>query len=114
MENFTINRELCELHFIDKELKAIDVDVMEVVWSKIRENYQCPTTTIHIGFAEAKKAIGRYSKKALMESVERLGVLTIETNQKSDNQSQTFVMDFQVSADQKSFTVVQGFRTRTS
>jgi len=106
MENFTINRELCELHFKDINLKPIDVDLLEVVWLKIREKYQCPTATIRIGFGEANKVIGRYSKKSLIDSVKRLGVLTIETNQKSNNQSQTFKMNFQVSADLKSFTVV--------
>lgn len=105
MENFTINRELCELYFNDRDLKPIDVDLMEVVWLKIREKYQCPTSTIRIGFGEAKKTIGRYSKKSLIDSVKRLGVVTIETNQKSNNQSQTFALDFQLSADHKSFTV---------
>jgi hypothetical protein len=105
MNNFTINRELCELDYIDKDLKSIDVDVLECVWKKIRDTYQNPTTQISIGFTEMRNEIGRYSKSSLVDSAQRLGYLVIETNQKSLKPSQQFTLDFSVSYDEKFFTV---------
>lgn len=39
MENlFSIHRSLCEVEF-NKNLKDMDIDVLEFVWFKIRESY---------------------------------------------------------------------------
>ncbi|WP_429082724.1 RepB family plasmid replication initiator protein, partial [Aeromonas veronii] len=105
MENFTINRDLCEVEFANKNLETIDVDVMEFVWFKIRENYENPIATLNIGFCEIKRKIGRYNKKALIESIQRLDGASIVTNQKSPKPSQQFNFSFALSENMKYFSV---------
>ena len=101
----TINRSLCEVDFKNIDMKPIDVDVMEFVWFKIRENFNNPTDVISIGFKEIEMGIERYSKKSFIESVNRMKKFTIVTNQKSDNPSQQYDFNFSVSKDKKYFNV---------
>lgn len=104
MEDFTINRSLCEVEFVDKDLKSIDVDVMEYVWVKIRDHWlksrKDDSYPLHnyveIGFSEIEKCIGRYRKDTLIESVKRIGDLTIVTNQKSDNPSERYNFTYSI------------------
>jgi hypothetical protein len=101
----TINRSLCEVDFEDTNLRTIDVDVMEFVWCKVRENYNNSTDVISIGFKEIRKGIGRYTKDKFLKSVSRLNGIRIVTNQKSNNPSQRFTFNFSVSKDKKYFNV---------
>ena len=56
---FTINSSLCEVEY-SINLKNIDVDVMEFIYFKIRENRNNPSDRLTIGFSEMKKGIGRH------------------------------------------------------
>jgi hypothetical protein len=123
MDKFTINRSLCEVEFLDKDLngevlkgkdlKSVDVDVMEYVWVKIREywltyqktEYSPPTNYVEIGFCEIRDNLGSYNKKRLTDSVIRLGDLIIVTNKKSFDPSDYYHFTFKVSEDKKSFKV---------
>ena len=113
MDGFTINRSLCEVEFVDKDLKGIDVDVMEYVWVKIREywlsyqksEYSPPNNYVEIGFSEIKKYIEKHSKNTIIKSVKRLGNLTIVTNQKSFDPSNTYNFTFSILENNKSFKV---------
>ena len=113
MEDFTVNRSLCEVEFEDKNLKSIDVDVMEYVWVKIRDywlrNQKCDSfplyITVEIGFGELKEYVGRHTKTTIINSVERLSELTIVTNQKSDDPSDSYHFTFSISENKKYFKV---------
>lgn len=113
MEEFTINRSLCEVEFLNKSLKSIDVDVMEYVWVKIRDyemrNRKCDSfpqyISVEIGFNELKEYVGRYTKTTIIGSVKRFGNLTIVTNQKSDDPSESYHFTFSISKNKKFFSV---------
>ena len=113
MDDFTINRSLCEVEFESKDLKGIDVDVMEYVWVKIREywltyqktEYSPPNNYVEIGFSEIRWYIGKHSKNRFTDSIMRLGKFTIVTNQKSFDQSVRFDFTFSISENKKSFKV---------
>jgi hypothetical protein len=101
---FTINRSLCEMDF-SIELENIDVDVMEFIFFKIRENRNHPSEYITIGFSEMKKGIGRYKKDSYISSIKRLDGVSITTNQKSENISKRYKFSFTINSDNKSFKV---------
>jgi len=104
MNMFTINRSLCEMDF-SIELENIDVDVMEFIFFKIRENRNHPSEYITIGFSEMKKGIGRYKKDSYISSIKRLDGVSITTNQKSENISKRYKFSFTINSDNKSFKV---------
>lgn len=108
---FSINRSLCEIQF-DKELKSIDVDVMEYVWFKIREKFLQNEllTSITIKFTELSKNIGKYQyqNKSLTNSINRLNGVVITTNIKKNENRKNFTFYFEsyIKNDkQKGFTV---------
>lgn len=90
---FTINSSLCEVEY-SINLENRDVDVMEFIYFKIRENRNNPSDTLTIGFSEMKKGIGRYKKQSFIESLKRLNGVTITTNVKSENPSKKFRFNF--------------------
>lgn len=111
MDNlFSINRSLCEVEF-NKNLKDMDVDVLEFVWFKIRESYLTKqyTEIFTFEFTELTKNIGKYThqNKPLSESIQRLGELKLTTNVKSNDDKKRYTLKFEVSAEKgrKRFTV---------
>ena len=95
---FTINRSLCEIKFIDTDMKNIDIDIFEYVWFKIRENYNHPIDNFTIKFTELSKNIGKYKNqnKSLIKSIERMKKITITTNMKSTENQTKFTFNFSV------------------
>jgi len=93
---FSINRSLCEIKFIDTEMKNIDIDIFEYVWFKIRENFKHPTKNFTIKFTELTKSIGKYKKQnlSLKNSIERMERVTIKTNIKSNENQKRFIFKF--------------------
>ena len=93
---FSINRSLCEIKFIDTDMKNIDIDIFEYIWFKIRETYQKPTNNFTIKFTELTKGIGKYKKQnlSLKESIERMEKITIKTNMKSTDNQRRFTFKF--------------------
>lgn len=99
---FTINSSLCEVEY-SIDLETIDVDVMEYIFFKIRENRENPSDTITIGYSEIKKRIGRYQKNDYIQSLKRLDGITITTNQKSQHPSDKYKFNFII--EKKNFKV---------
>jgi hypothetical protein len=95
---FTINRSLCEIKFIDTHMKNIDIDIFEYIWFKIRENYNHPIDNFTIKFTELSKNIGKYKNqnKSLIKSIERMKKITIKTNMKSTENQKKFTFKFSV------------------
>ena len=95
---FSINRSLCELEF-DRELKSIDVDVMEYVWFKIRESFVKKelSSSITIKFTELSKNIGKYhyQNESLTESFNRLNKIHFTTNTKQNSNQKKFSFNFE-------------------
>ena len=93
---FSINRSLCEIKFIDTDMKNMDIDIFEYIWFKIRETYQKPTNNFTIKFTELTKSIGKYKKQnlSLKESIERMKKTTIKTNMKSTDNQKRFTFKF--------------------
>lgn len=93
---FTINRSLCEIKFIDTDMKNRDIDIFEYIWFKIRENYKNPTDSFTIKFTELSKNIGKYKNqnKSLSESIQRMEKVTIQTNIKSTENQKRFTFKF--------------------
>lgn len=73
---FAIHSSLCEVEY-SINLENIDVDVMEFIYFKIRENRNNPSESLTIGFSEMKKGIGRYKKQSFIQSLKKLNGVTI-------------------------------------
>jgi len=84
---FSLNRSLCDIKF-NKNLKDIDVDVIEYVWFKIRESFlsQKNSPSFTIEFSELSKMIGKYksNNRSLIDAIQRLKLLRFTTNVKSN------------------------------
>ena len=93
---FSINRSLCEIKFIDTDMKNIDIDIFEYIWFKIRDTYKKPTDSFTIKFTELTKNIGKYQKQnsSLKKSIERMERITIKTNMKSGENQKRFTFKF--------------------
>ena len=92
---FTINSCLCDASY-SINLENIDVDVMEFVFFKIRENRNNPSNTLTITFSEMKTGIGRYKKNDYIESLKRLDGVVVTTNQKSEELSKRYKFNFTI------------------
>ena len=114
MENimeFSINRSLCEVEF-DRELKNIDVDVMEYIWFKIRESFlqNDLSSSITIKFTELSENVGKYQyqNQSLTDSIQRLNGIGIITNIKQNTNQKRFTFNFESyikDGNMKGFTV---------
>jgi len=98
MKEFTIHRGLCEIEFIDKDMKNIDIDIFEYVWFKIRENYNNPIDNFTIKFTELSQNIDKYKNqnKSLIKSIERMEKIKIRINIKSMKKQKKFTFRYKI------------------
>lgn len=93
----TYNRSLCDVEF-SKYLKDIDVEVLEYVMMKIRENFETPTDKVKINFKDFTNFTNKHKNRnqSIKQSVERLDGITITTNIKSPKPSKRYKFNFKL------------------